>query len=284
MVTPQGQRSKRPGRIAAIAGVIAIALVAAAALLATVFRSDESGEPLYVLPVPADGWQLTNGSVIDPNGDAPATAEQFVASGRLFGATRGDGYVDLRSLSFYDDDPRPGAEWETAGEQSDYRRVDDSITLATENGDGTWRVASSPDDLLHAYDPEGIPDSIAIIAAFTSIDEPAGPTSSFEMASANDSTFTVVTAISASPLFEVATYADRIDPIDIGDSTAWVVTDELDDPTDAVETTVTWSPETDRTVSVRSTAPRDEAIDAARSLQPVTADDWAKAFPDAQAN
>jgi hypothetical protein len=47
---------------------------------------------------------------------------------------------------------------------------------------------------------------------------------------------------------------------------------------------VTWSPEIDRTVAVRSTAPRNEVIDAARSLQPVTADEWADAFPDAQAN
>jgi len=284
MVTPQGQRSKKPGRIAAIAGVIAIALVATAALLATVFGSDESGEPLYVLPVPAEGWQLTNGSVADPGGDAPGTAEQFVAAGRLYGAARGDGYVDLRSLVFYEDDPRPGAEWETAWEQSDYRRIDESITLARENGDGTWRVASSPDDLLHVYDPQGSSDSIAVIAAFTSIDEPAGQTSSFEMTSANGSTFTVQTAISAAPLFEVATYAARIDPIDIDGVTGWVVTDEFDEPADAVETTVTWSPETDRTVSVRSTAPRDEVIDAARLLRPVTADDWGATFPDALAN
>ena len=280
-VTPVGQRAKKPGRIAAIIGVIAITVTVGAALAATVLSDDsqDSGEPLYVLPTPDGSWQLTNASTLDPSEGSPATSEQFITVGRLYGDASGDGYVDLRSEVFYPDSPLPGAEWESAWEVSDYRRLDDSITLARDHVD-EWRVTSSPDDLLRAYDPAWSGGNEAtIIAAFTPTDEPAGATTSFDMTSPDGTAFAVETAISASPLFEVATFAERVEPIDIDGVSRWVVTDELGDET---ETTITWSQATDRTVAVRSAASRDAVIEAARSLQPVTADEWVAAFPEIQ--
>ena len=101
------------------------------------------------------------------------------------------------------------------------------------------------------------------------------------MTSPDGTAFAVETAISASPLFEVATFAERVEPIDIDGVSGWVVTDELGDETET-ETTITWSQATDRTVTVRSTSERDAVIEAARSLQPVTADEWVAAFPEIQ--
>jgi hypothetical protein len=65
--------------------------------------------------------------------------------------------------------------------------------------------------------------------------------------------------------------------MDTGES-GWIISDELDDGT---ETRVTWSPENERTVTVRSTAAQEAVVAAARSLQPVTADEWTAVFPDA---
>ncbi len=281
MVTPVGQRAKRPGRIAAIIGVIAITVTVGAVLAATVLGADseDSGEPLFVLPAPADEWQLTNATTLDPSEGSPATSEQFITVGRLYGEPSGDGYVDLRSEVFYRDSPLPGAEWETGWEESDYRRIDGSITVAREYDDD-WRVTSSPDDLLRAYDPAWSGSNEAtIIAAFTPTDEPAGVTTSFDMTTPDGTAFVVETAISASPLFRVGTFAEQVGSVDINGTAGWVVTDERDD---ANETTVTWSQATDRTVAVRSTDERDAVIEVARSLRPVTADEWAAAFPETQ--
>ena len=282
MVTPVGQRgSRKPGRASVVLGVAAILVLAAAATTAVVLarNSGGSGDPLFVLPAPSENWQLTDGEIANPADDVPGTAERFIIDGRLYGVADGNGYIDLRSQTFYSDSPLSGADWAEGFELSDLRRIDDSIMLAAENLDGTWSVRSSPDDLLHVYDPEGSGSlDTTLVAAFTPGDEPARQTTSFEMTSAEGSTFTVETAISASPLFDVATFADRIEPVDINGVPGWVVTEQLDD---GAETAVTWSPETDRVVTVRSAADSDAVVDVARLLQSVSADEWTAVFPDA---
>lgn len=284
MVVPPEQRGFRPGRATAVFGGIAIVVIAVAAIVVTVLRDEQSGETLYVLPVPAVDWQLTNGALTDPADDAPATAEHFITSGRLYGVADDDGYVDLRSTALYADSPLSGAEWTSGFEASDLRRVDDSITLAREAPDGTWRVASSPDDLLHVNDVivGGTPLNVTAIAAFTPTSQPAGVTTSFDMTAPDGATFTVETSVSASPLFDAATFAERIEPVDVNGTSGWVLTDERDDGT---ATVVTWSPESERVVTVSSIdEPEAAVVGAARSLQPVNADEWTAAFPDAPAD
>ena len=270
-------------RGAAAAGVLAVVIIAAVAIVTWVAaRDDSADEALFVLPVPVDDWRLSDGAVTEPvpGPDAPATDQRFIADGRLYGVADGDGFDGLRSVVHFPESPLPGARWEpavttTSGEA--YRRDDDSMTFAEPEFDGGWRIASSPSDLVHAYsmltnDTSGL----VLLAVFTPPDAPETPMTSFVLTSADGSTFTVETA-AGSPLFDVATYAERIEPVDINGTAGWIVTDEREDATGIV---VTWSPETGRTISVRSSAPRSAVVDAARSLQTVSADEWTSSFPE----
>ena len=281
MVPPQEQRGKRPARTSMVLGVVAIVLVAAAALTVTVLNRDSgSGDSLFVLPVPGTDWQLTDATITEPNSDAPGTSEQFIIRGRLFGVADGDGFVDLRADAFYADSPLSGAQWDDIDTPwgDAYQRNDDSITIALPDyWDDSWQVASSPDDLIHAYDLLGndIAD-LVIVSAFVPLEDADAATTSFEMISPDGTTFSVHASPSAAPLFGAATFAERIEPVDVNGAAGWVVTDELESGT---ETAVTWSPKNNRIVTVRSTASSDAVIDVARLLQPVSQDEWAAAFP-----
>ncbi len=57
------------------------------------------------------------------------------------------------------------------------------------------------------------------------------PATSFEMTSPDGTTFSVHTSASDSLLFDVATFAERVEPVDIGGASGWVVTDELEEDT-----------------------------------------------------
>jgi hypothetical protein len=256
--------------------IVLMALAALATWMAARADSD-AGEALFVLPV--GDWRLSDGSVNGPvpDPDAPATDERFIARGSLYGVADGEGYVGLRSVVHYPASPLAGARWEpavTVTSREAYRRVDDSMTFAEQEGDGAWRVASSPSDLVHAYgmlsnDTAGL----VLVAVFAPRDAVETPTTSFVMAAPDGATFTVETT-AGSPLFDAATYAERLEPVDINGTDGWVA----DVGEDATSTVVTWSPATGRTVSVRSNAPRGDVVDAARQLQEVSADEWASSF------
>ena len=97
------------------------------------------------------------------------------------------------------------------------------------------------------------------------------------MTSPDGTTFSVHTSASDSLLFDVATFAERVEPVDIGGASGWVVTDELEEDT---ATAVTWSPESSRMVIIRSTASQAAVVDAAALLlQPVSQDKWTAVFP-----
>lgn len=285
MVPPLEQRGEKPGRGSVVIGIAAIAVIAVAAIAVTVSNRDNggSGDPLFVLPVPADEWQLADGAVADPADDAHGTAERFITRGRLFGIADNDGYVDLRSETTYRESPLAGARWDeiTTAFGDAYRRADDSITIAKQAGNDRWTVVSSPNDLVHVYGllSNDITDDMVVIAAFSPPERRDASATSFEMISTDGSTFTVETSASDSPLFEMATYAERVEPVDINGSPGWLVTDELEA---ATATAVTWSPENGRTVNVRSTTSPDAVVDVARHLQTVSADEWTDVFPDTQ--
>ncbi len=257
-------------------------MVAVVAAVVMSRDDDTSGDPLYVLPSPVDQWQLSDGVVAAPDPNLAATDERFITIGNLYGLADGDGFDGLRSAVRYPESPLPGAEWEAVRTPRGdaYRRLDDSMTFALQDDDTEgWLVASSPSDLVHAYDVLSN-DTFHLIdvAAFFPPETPDAPTTSFEMTSPDGSTFAVTTTPSASPLFDVATYAERVEPVDVDGTSGWVIIDEQDT---ATEVTVTWSPATGRTVSVRGTTSVDVAVAAARSLEPVAADDWAAVFPEA---
>ncbi len=292
-VMPEGHRGPRPvGRAALAAGGLAVVVLAVVAVVAWVSR-DESGtdEALFVLPVAVGDWSVSNGAIIEPvaDSDAAATDERFIAGGTLYGVADRNGFDGLRSIARYSASPLPGADWEpTETPWGDaYRRVDDSMTFALEDytyeGDregvgGGWTVASSPSDLLHAYDVLGGDTfDLVQVAYFAPLETPLVPMTSFEMTSPDGSMFTVETA-TGSPLFDVATFAERVESVDVNGTAGWVVADEGDEFT---ETIVTWAPESGRTISVRSSAPRDDVLDAARRLEPVSAGDWTSTFPEA---
>ena len=284
-VLPEGQRGLKPARRgAAVAGVVALVVIAVVAIGAWVADRDDSaaGEALFVLPVPVGDWRLSDGAVTEPvpDPDAPATDQRFIADGSLYGVADDNGYVGLRSIVHYPASPLPGARWEpavttTSGEA--YRRVDDSMTFAEQEFDGRWRVASSPSDLVHAYgmlsnDTTGL----VLVAVFAPSGAPETAMTSFVMTAPGGSTLTVETA-AGSPLFDAATHAERIEPVDINGTPGWVVTGEGED---ASSTVVTWSPETGRAVSVRGSAPRDAVVDGARQLRAVSAAEWTSSFPE----
>ena len=284
-VMPEGQRGLRPARrTAAVMGGLAVAVIAVAATVAWVADRDNSvtDEALFVLPAPVGDWRLSDGAITEPvpDPDASRTDERFIADGSLYGIADGDGFDGLRSVVNYPESPLPGARWEpvvTAVGDS-YRRVDDSMTFAHEEYEGGWRVVSSPSDLVHAYAMliNDIASDLVLVAVFAPPETSLIPMTSFVMTSPEGSTFTVETA-TGSPLFDAATFAERVEPVDINGATGWVV---VDDGEDLTGTVVTWSPETGRTVSVRSSAPRDAVLDAARRLQPVPADEWTSSFPE----
>jgi hypothetical protein len=290
-VMPEGHRGPRPvGRGALVAGGLAIVVLAVVGIVAWVVRDESgTGEALFVLPVPVGDWSLSNGAFIEPvpDSDAAGTDERFSAGGTLYGVADGDGFVGLRSMVRYRESPLPGADWERADTPwgDAYRRVDGSMTFALERysrqgGDG-WIVASSPSDLLHAYDMLANDTfDLAQVAYFVPFDTPLVPTTSFQMVSPDGLVFTVETA-AGWPLFDVVTFAERIESVDVNGTPGWVVTDEGEDVT---ETIVTWRPESGRTISVRSSAPPDDVLDAARRLQPVSADEWTSTFPEAGAD
>lgn len=293
-VLPEAQRGlKPPQRTAAVLVALAVVAIVVAVVIAWVTTRDDStsDEALFVLPVPVGDWRLSDGTVTEPvpDPDAAGTDERFIESGSLYGVADGDGFDGLRSLASYRGSPLLGAQWEpTRTPRGDsYRRADDSMTFAHEeftyDGDetlglaGGWTVASSPSDSVHAYDMLANDTSrVVLVAFFAPLETPQIPVTSFAMTSPTGSTFTVETA-AGSPLFDAATFAERIEPIDINGTAGWVVTDEGGDATGTV---VTWSPQTGRTISVRSSAPRDAVVDAARRLQPVAADEWSSSFPE----
>ncbi len=283
-VMPEGQRGLRPARrTAAVVGVFAVAIVAVAAIVTWATARDDSAEALFVLPVPVGDWRLSDAEITEPTPDPDATAtdERFIADGRLYGTQDDDGFTDLRSVVRYPESPLPGARWEPVETNvgDSYRRVDDSMTLAREWPDDGWLVASSPSDLVHVYAmlENDIRYDMVLVAVFAPPESPRIPATSFVMTSPDGSTFTVETA-TESPLFDAATFAERVEPVDVDGATGWVVVDEGED---ATSTVVTWSPETGRTISVRSHAPRDTVVDVARQLRPVSAEEWISAFPGA---
>lgn len=292
-VMPEGHRGPRPvGRAALVAGWLAIVVVAVVAAVTLVTR-DKSGtdEALFVLPVSVGDWSVSNGAVIEPvpDSDVAATDERFIAGGTLFGVADRNGFDGLRSIARYRETPLPGADWESAETPwgDAYRRVDDSMTFALEDytyeGEregvgGGWTVASSPSDLLHAYDVLGRDTfDLVQVTYFAPLEAPLVPMTSFQMTSPDGSLFTVETS-AGSPLFDVATFAERVEAVVVNGSAGWAVTDEGDDVT---ETIVTWAPESGRTISVRSSALRADVLGAARRLEPVSADDWTSTFPEA---
>lgn len=290
-VMPEGHRGPRPvGRTALVVGGLAIVVLAVVVVVAWIVR-DESGtdDALFVLPVAGGDWSVSNAVVTGPapDSDAAGIDERFSAGGTLYGVADPDGYDGLRSMTRYDESPLPGAEWEPVETPwgDAYRRVDDSMTYALEQysyqGGGGWIVASSPDDLLHAYDVLGNDTfDLVQIAYFVPLETPLIPTTSFALTSPDGSTFRVETA-AGSPLFDVAYFAERVKPVDVNGTAGWVVTDESEDLTDTI---VTWAPESGRTISVRSSAPPAEVLDVARRLQPVSADEWTSMFPEAIAD
>ncbi len=292
-VMPEGHRGPRPvGRAALVAGGVAVVVLAVVAVVAWVTR-DESGtdDALFVLPVSVGDWKVSNGAVIEPvpDSDVAATDERFIAGGTLYGVPDRNGFDGLRSIARYRESPLPGADWEPADTPwgDAYRRVDDSMTFALEDysyeGEsegvgGGWTVASSPSDLVHAYDVLGGDTfDLVRVAYFAPLETPLVPMTSYRMTSPDGSMFTVETA-AGSPLFDVATFAERVESVDVNGTAGWAVTDEGDEVT---ETIVTWSPGSGRTISVRSSVPRDDILDAARRLEPVSVDEWTSAFPEA---
>jgi hypothetical protein len=284
-VMPEGQRGLRPARrTSAVMGVLAVAVIAAAGIGTLVVARDDSAadEALFVLPVPVGDWRLSDGAITEPvpEPDAPATDERFITDGSLYGVADGDGFDGLRSVAFYLRSPLPGARWKpvstTVGDS--YRRLDDSMTFAHEEHDGRWRVVSSPSDLVHAYAmlANDISYELVLVAVFDPPDTQI-PDTSFVMTSPEGLTFTVETT-TGSPLFDAATFAERVDPVDINGATGWIILGQ--EGKDATGTVVTWSPETGRTINVRSSAPRNEVVDAARRLQTVSADEWTASFPE----
>ena len=192
-VVPQEQRGTQIRRGPVIAGVLALVVMAAAAVFVLMRGTDASADPLFVLPAGND-WELGDGVVTD-DVDVPATAERFISRGRLFGTPDGDGFRDPRSEVDYAESPLPGAEWDEIDTPwgDAYRRADASITIARQIWeDDTWRVASSPDDLIHVYDIlGGDVFDLAIVAVFTAPENADAPSTSFTMASPDGSTFTV---------------------------------------------------------------------------------------------
>jgi hypothetical protein len=283
-VLPEGQRGIGPTRRWVIIGLgIFVAIMVAVIAAVVVSRDDDtSGDPLYVLPSPVDQWQLSDGVVAAPDPNVPASDERFITVGTLYGVPDGNGFDGLRSGVRYPESPLPGAEWEPARTPRGdaYRRLDDSTTFALEDYDTTgWLVASSPSDLVHAYDVlSNDTFDLVAVAAFLPPEAPDTPTTSFRMTSPDGSTFAVTTTPSASPLFDVASYAERVEPVDIDGTSGWIIIDEQETGTGVA---VTWSPAAGRTVSVRGTTSVDATVAAARSLQPVAADDWAGVFPEA---
>lgn len=283
-VMPEGHRGSRPvGRAALVVGVLAIVVIASAAIVAWV-AGDDSGpdEALFVLPAPVDDWRLSDGAVTEPVPDADATGtdQRFIVDGSLYARTDGDGFGRLRSVARYPASPLSGARWDRVVTPigDSYRRLDDSMTFAHEQADGGWRVVSSPSDLVDAYAmlANDISQDLVLLAVFEPSGTARSPVTSFDMTSPDGSTFTVETA-TGSPLFDAASFADRVEPVDVNGASGWLLVDEGED---AATTVVTWAPETGRTISVRSSAPRDAVVDAARRLQPVSADDWVSSFPE----
>jgi hypothetical protein len=293
-VLPEDQRGvKPPRRPAAVVAALAGAAIVLAVVVTWVTTRDDSvsDEALFVLPVPVGDWRLSDGAVTEPvpDLDAAGTDERFIERGTLYGVADRNGFDGLRSIIHYRESPLPGAEWEPAvvptGGDS-YRRVDDSMTFAQEDFDhegawsdfgGGWTVASSPSNSVHAYDMLANDTfDLARVAYFAPLETPQIPMTSFVMTSPEGSTFTVETA-PGSPLFDAATFAERVEPVDINGTAGWVVTDEGED---ATATIVTWAPDAGRTISVHSTAPRHAVVNAARRLQPVSADEWTALFPE----
>ncbi len=269
---------------------MAIVMVAGVVTWVVMREDSMSDEPWFVLPAPAGDWRLSDGAVTESISDAEAagTDERFIERGSLYGVADGDGFDGLRSVAHYPESPLPGARWEPARTPrgDSYRRVDDSMTFALEEFtydgaetlglDGGWTVASSPSDSVHAYDMLANETSRVVLVAYFAPLETQIPMTSFVMTSPEGSMFTVETA-AGSPLFDAATFAERVDPVDINGTAGWVVTDEGED---ATVTVVTWSPDAGRTISVLSSAPRDTVVDASRRLQQVSADEWTSLFPE----
>ncbi len=286
-VLPEGQRGIRPARRPVVIGLgVFVGIMVAVVAAVVVGRDDDTaGDPLYVLPSPAGQWQLSGGAVTAPDPSAPATDERFITIGSLYGRSDGSGFDGLRSIARYPESPLPGAEWEPARTPRGdaYRRLDGSMTFALQDtyGDG-WHVASSPSSSVHAYDMLSNDTlDLVLVAAFLPPETPDVSATSFEMTSTDGSTFTVTTTASASPLFDAATYAERVEPVDVDGTSGWVIVDEQEP---GAEATVTWSPVTGRTISVRSTASVDAVVAAARSLRPVAADDRSAVFAHAWAD
>jgi hypothetical protein len=281
-VLPEGQRGIRPARRRVTIGLAVFVAIMVAVIAAVVVSRDDdtSADALYVLPSPIDRWTLGSGVVTAPDPSPPATDERFITMGSLYGVPDGRGFDGLRAAIRYPESPLPGAGWASASTPRGdaYRRLDDSLTFALDDPDSDgWLVASSPTNSVHAYDMlSNDTFDLVLVAAFLPPDDPDVSSTSFEMTAPDGATFTVTTTPSASPLFDVATYAERVEPVDVDGTSGWVITDEQDaGPVVAV----TWSPVAGRTVTVRGTASVDATVDAARSLQAVTAGDWTAVFP-----
>ncbi len=263
-VLPEEQRGLRPARrAAATLGVLAIGIVAVVGIVTwAAGRGDpDAADALFVLPVPTGDWQLSDAALIEPvpDPDVPATDERFIADGNLYGIEDGDGFGRVRALVRYPESPLPGARWEPA----------------TTPVDGGWRVVSSPSDLVHVYDLlVNDTNGLVLLAVFEPTVAPGTPMTSFAMTSPDGSTFVVETAV-GSPLFDVATHAERIESVDVSGVAGWIVEGSEGGATSVV----TWAPETGRTVSVRSTDAQDTVVDVARQLEVVSADEWTSSFP-----
>lgn len=246
---------------------------------------------LFVLPDPADGYDLANGHMSTTPTDIPP-AEAFSPTGLILGVADGMGYTALRAISIHEASPLTSGEWETIDTSTGPAYVSSQpATTVAQQRDDRWILVTTRLDREIAIDQlDAVTidehdqlqvdpgDDLMVIHRYTWAPEGVGDSTYFEATSADSSLITVETWTASTPLLSAASVADRIEPTQIDGAPAWIATRA--DP-DGTWNGLVWNETPNRVVGVGGHAGIDEIIELANRLHAVDEAAWRAALPGA---
>lgn len=281
-----------------VAGVLGVAAVTrptptpAVPLTDPVRTADPTGA-LFVLPDPVENYRLANGYLSTTLQDPNASAETSAPNGVVVGVVDGTGYTDLRAISISETSPigNTGSKRVETSTGPAFISSEPITVVAQQRGTQWVGVATLADeqlalgmlDVTTVDETDGITVDVqtAGLVVIEDYQQRTGSdtyTTYFAATTAEGAVITVETATSPTPLFAVASIADRIEATEIDGTGAWIASR---DDGGGEWNALVWRATPNRIVVVSGQTELAEIRRLAESLQIVEQAAWRRALPDA---
>ena len=256
-------------------------------------RTTDPNGALFVLPEPIENYQLANGYLSTTLHDPNDPVETFAPNGVVVGVVDGTGYTDLRSISISETSPigNTGSKRVETSTGPAFISTEPITVVAQQRGTQWVGVATLADeqlalgtlDVTTVDETDGITVDVqaAGLVVIEDYQQRTGSdtyTTYFAATTAEGAVITVETATSPTPLFAVASVADRIEATEIDGTGAWIASR---DDGGGEWNALVWRATPNRIVVVSGQTELAEIRSLAESLQIVEQAAWRRALPNA---